>query len=398
MKVRKLKVGKLKVESRMLEDEKLKVGWGGPGATGLCGGLVGIGPVTILIARNFRLSLMMLIMGVFALIFIPSGCTKKSGTLPISSGKTLELVVVVDRPEGGKKLPEAMAEVFQSPQPCLNQSEPRFDLLVIPDINFTKLFNTHHNLFLLKIFPDAEKEGITISRNVWAQPQVVIALTARNDSSANTLIRSNASALLKACYESETKKLALLFARKTPAAIAEGLLQKQGIALDLPECFYIAASGSDYFWLRCRDEEKETGLLTALFPFTDTAAFAAPALIQLCDSLVSAIIPGSRPGSYMTICREVPPQAQQSDINNQFAMELRGLWETQNDQMGGPFLAYLMPDPSRKHLLVQFAYVYHPNQPKRDLLMQMETIMRSVSFLSPESLVPSREGGGNVGG
>ena len=51
--------------------------------------------------------------------------------------------------------------------------------------------------------------------------------------------------------------------------------------------------------------------------------------------------------------------------------------------MGGPFVTYTMLDPTEKKVVMLTGYVFCPrNKPttKRDLLMQVESICRTVKF------------------
>lgn len=336
--------------------------------------------------RTFRNTRHYAVQGIFLLLllWLAAGCQPRKGRLPGSSGKMLEILVVVDRPDGTKTLPAAFREVIQAPQPALNQPEPGYDLLIIRPKDLTGFFNTHHNILNIRIHPTVKREGLVVRRDVWAVPQVIADLNARSDSSAALLIRQKASQVLNLFRENEILKVSAQYAGTADPAVSATLAENMRIRSGLPECFYVAVSGKDYCWLRCRDEEKETGWVLSRIPYRDTALFDSANMAGVCDSLVSALIPGSRPGSHMVLSRGLPILIRQSDLQGQFAMELRGLWETRNDQMGGPFLAYLMPYPSRKEVLIQYGYVYHPNAPKRDLLFQMETIMRTVQFTSQQ--------------
>ena len=67
------------------------------------------------------------------------------------------------------------------------------------------------------------------------------------------------------------------------------------------------------------------------------------------------------------------------------AVETRGLWRTYNDFMGGPFVSYTFLSPGGEEMMTLVGCVYSPSQRnkmvmKRDLLMQLDGICRSLKF------------------
>jgi hypothetical protein len=52
----------------------------------------------------------------------------------------------------------------------------------------------------------------------------------------------------------------------------------------------------------------------------------------------------------------------------------------ENDFMGGPFVSYTFVDEKRNRVVTLDGYVYAPNAPKRDLMIQLESIMYSMKL------------------
>ena len=317
----------------------------------------------------------------FGLFYAGSMCSARKKGPPASSGQPSEILVVTDRSGGGRELPPAVGSIFQARQDGLNQPEAVFSLMILEAEKFEKFFKKHHAILLLEIKPGLPDEGITIEEDLWAAPQVVVNIKARNDSTLNKLLRGNRQSLLNAFYRGEYRRIWSVMGSDTSSVLSAQCAKTLGCTLRLPACFYNAKSGMNYLWARCKNTEGERSILLARLPFSDTLVLTAGGMTDLCDSLVTALIPGSRKGSSMKVYRENPLMFRQYDINGHFSLELRGLWDTRNDLMGGPFLACLTVFPSRKEILLQYAYVYRPNQPKRDLLLQMEAYMHSLQFI-----------------
>ena len=57
------------------------------------------------------------------------------------------------------------------------------------------------------------------------------------------------------------------------------------------------------------------------------------------------------------------------------AVETRGLWRLFGDWMGGSFINYCFEDKANKRFVMIDCFLYSPRHPKRDQLMQLESIV-----------------------
>jgi len=86
------------------------------------------------------------------------------------------------------------------------------------------------------------------------------------------------------------------------------------------------------------------------------------------------------PVSYILTETEVPFKpviARQSRLNNYYAMELRGLWRTNNKSMGGPFVGYSLVDEPRGLLYYIEGFTFSPGKPQREIMRELETILKT---------------------
>ena len=63
-----------------------------------------------------------------------------------------------------------------------------------------------------------------------------------------------------------------------------------------------------------------------------------------------------------------------------YAVETRGLWRSFGDFMGGPFVNYTLLSPDGKQLVELTGFVYCPRFDKRDYMMQVDGICRSIKW------------------
>ena len=69
------------------------------------------------------------------------------------------------------------------------------------------------------------------------------------------------------------------------------------------------------------------------------------------------------------------------NLKGKESYEMHGTWELNNDFMSGPFINYSIIDRTNKRILVLEGFCYDPSKEKRDLMFELEAIIKSVEFL-----------------
>lgn len=61
--------------------------------------------------------------------------------------------------------------------------------------------------------------------------------------------------------------------------------------------------------------------------------------------------------------------------------ETKGTWELKNDFMSGPFVNYSIADEKHNRILVLEGFCYSPSKEERDLMHELESIIKSITIL-----------------
>jgi hypothetical protein len=152
--------------------------------------------------------------------------------------------------------------------------------------------------------------------------------------------------------------------------------------LNVPTGFYVAKTTPHFMWIRHEANRYSQGILIISTPYKDTTQFTRDKILSKIQKFQLHEIPGPTNGSFMTLDRKfVLPKARRiTGFPTGFAVEIRGLWRVEHDFMGGPFVSYTFVNKQTGKLVTLFGYVYYPNHKKRDLLLQVESILYSVKF------------------
>ncbi|MEZ5196329.1 MAG: DUF4837 family protein [Bacteroidales bacterium] len=321
---------------------------------------------------------------VFISILLAS-CGGEKTSEPRSSGKTAEMIVATNNEtkwEG--KVGETVRAFFDQDYEVLQQPEPLFEMAStqITKLNNTKMFKSHHNILIIDIDENTQESKLEARKDFWASPQRVISITAPSEEEFVRFFNEKKDVIYSILMDSEYERLIKTFKAFRDRDIVDKLSDNFKFTLEIPSGFYIAKQIADFAWIRKETQNNSQGLLVYSYNFVDTMAFDQARIIAFRNSMTEEYIPGPTEGSFMVVDEEYSPViSKKVDFNGMFAVETRGLWKVEGDFMGGAFVNYTFVDERRNKVVTIDGYVYAPNKPKRDLLIQMEAIAHSLQFV-----------------
>ena len=321
---------------------------------------------------------------IFTITLYSCGDQKTKGTSSRSSGKTAEMLVATNseaRWEG--KVGEAIRAFFNQDYEVLPQVEPLFEMAHIPidKLLDNKMFRAHHNILIVEIDETAKENTIEARKDFWAKPQRIINIKCPSDDAFVAFFNEKKQAIYDILMDSEYERLQKTFYAFRDRDIMSEIRDHFGFTLEVPSGFYVATKKAEFMWIRKETEHNSQGLIIYTYDYVDTLAFDEARILSFRNSITEEFIPGPSEGSYMTVAEEYSPiLSKEIDFNGRFAVETRGLWRLENDFMGGPFVNYTFVNENNNKVVTIDGYVYAPNKPKRDLLIQLEAIARSITF------------------
>ncbi len=318
-----------------------------------------------------------------AILITSCGGDKKTG-MSRSSGKTAEMIVSTNseaRWEG--PVGEAIRKYFNQDYEVLPQAEPLFEMahVPIPKLENNKMFRAHHNIFIVNIDDRVTKATIEAKKDLWASPQRVIRITAPSNEVFIEFFEQKKDIVYDILMESEYDRLIRTFHSFRDRDIMNKLNNTFGFTMEIPSGFYIATQRDDFMWIRKETKQNSQGLLIYTYDYVDTLAFDQKRIISFRNVMTEEFVPGPSEGSYMVVAEDYSPIiSKRIDFKGRFAVETRGLWKLENDFMGGPFINYTFVDERTNKVVTIDGYVYAPNAPKRDLMIQIEALAHSLKF------------------
>lgn len=296
------------------------------------------------------------------------------------TGKANEMVIVISDESWNGKPGELLQNTLGQTHIALPQEEPVFDLTNVPHAGFQKIFRTTRNIVQTSISANVETPGVIFKNDVWAYPQAVVEINAKNAGQFEELFNENSEKIISYFLSAEKKRLTMNYQKNHEKSIFNSLNDSLGLTMTVPPGFAIARQKKDLFWFKYETPEISQGIIVYTFPYVSDSTFTENYLVAKNDSMLEINIPGPTEGSYMAVEKQINQVLHIFDHNKNYAVEMRGLWRLENDFMGGPYVALAELDASNERIVVAFGYVYAPNKDKRNLLQQVEAMIYSLKM------------------
>lgn len=314
---------------------------------------------------------------VSSLLYFYSCTTRESGP-PVSTGRNAEVLIYSKKSIWEGATGDSIREIFFQPQQGLNQVEPMFRLLHLEELD--KLFKRHRNILNIVISDTIKEATLEYTENLYARPQTFVRASAPNSDELIKLLLRGQNTLFDKFRKTDFARIQAAYSQQLNPVVQNKIKNQFGLNLKIPASFFVAKQEKDFMWLRLETPKYSQGLMIYRKKFQDSATFNADFLTSWKNKITKIHIPGQIDGSYMMT--DTLTQATHRWINHNVGrvLEVRGLWITMNDFMGGPFLTLFMVDPKQEYVYALDSYVYYPSQDKRDLVLQLEAIMHSAVF------------------
>ncbi|WP_299133025.1 DUF4837 family protein [uncultured Tenacibaculum sp.] len=308
--------------------------------------------------------------------------TKSSVTLPTSVGNTNKILVVTKGNDWSGKIGDEIRTVFGEHQVGLPQPETLISVSQIDPSGFKSFMrNVKAILFIKK----GKKESISIEKDKYAAPQVIVYATAKNEEGIVNLINRRGKEIIKIFQKEDIKFIQNIFKKERLDETKFKTTQNLGISIDIPKRFKLVDDTGDFLWLRqhlksgiARGDGTNNVLIYSV-PLINEGS-VADNITEVRDSIGKKYIPGSKEGMYMITEQAYTPFTYKAEIDGKKAYETRGKWEVKNDFMAGPFLNYTVVDKKNNRLIVFEGFTYAPSVNKRNFLFELEAIAKSMKI------------------
>lgn len=321
---------------------------------------------------------------------------------PKARGSVGEIVLAIDSVKWAGPVGDQLREIFEADLPGMIRSESMFKVHRVDPRAMTRMLKMYTNLIYVTTFDDKKggsqvinaqftkesKEKASADPSIYslrmedeyAEGQEVLYLFGNTEDELIANLKKNKDRLQNLFEVRERGRLEKgLFTRRNSAAEHDART-KLGIEIQAPASYQIAKSSDDFLWLRSPSPTENRPDISIFFyetNYTSEEQTFPANILSLRDSVAGKHVFGDPedPTSFMVSEKQIPPAFRNMVINDNFTVEIRGTWKTNNISMGGTYLGYLMVDQAKGKLYYMEGFVYYPNEIHRDALREIQTIL-----------------------
>jgi hypothetical protein len=305
-------------------------------------------------------------------------CSKKNDVLPReTSGKINTISVIIDDPLWNGEIGDSIRNKFASPVIGLPQEEPLFTINQYP-VKLLEGFATDSRTII--VVKKGTKNSFEINKNQYASPQNVFHISGKTSSAIIDTIEKNAPKIVQMIKEmeiSETQKI-----NKQSLINPKIITNKFHITLNIPSGYEYMLHKSKFIWLKKEIISGNMSLLIYQVPLHSIKKGdnEIASIVRMRDS-IGKYIHGTDPNTPMITEEGYAPYLFNIQLDGKPTYETKGTWELKNDFMAGPFINYAIVDKAYSRILVLEGFCYSPSKEKRDLMHELEAIIKSVHIV-----------------
>ncbi|PXX97866.1 DUF4837 domain-containing protein [Marinifilum breve] len=313
------------------------------------------------------------------LVIVSAVSCKKTtkGLRPVVTGGSGEVLVLINDALWESAVGDTLKSILNDTQLGLPQDEPVLDVIHINHNAFSSMFKTHRSILDLRVSSKVEKSNLAVKDELYAKTQSFMKVEAKNNKAMIELLLENRNKIVAYFLLGERNRKIKTFRRNVVQEIFEKVKSKYQFTLSFPSGYKINKDESDFLWISNETPTTSQGMFIYSYDYLSEDMFSKDQIIKRRNNLLKKYVPGPSEGSYMATEMSYPILSRQFDFEGNYAYETRGLWQVENDFMGGPFVSVTFLDEKNNRVICMDSYVYYPNNNKREMLRELEAIMYS---------------------
>ncbi len=315
---------------------------------------------------------------VIALILISCKEEKSTIALKDSSGKINALAVIIENQIWSGEVGDSIRSKFAAPVDGLPQQEPLFTISQYAPKLFEGFMTNSRNILLVN---KAETAHFEIKKNVFAKPQIVVSVAGNTISEIIRILEQHTQEIITTF---KTGEIVENQRRIGISLLNDAKVRKKfKVSLKMPSAYKYIIEDDAFLWIRKELTSGNNSILIYEVPMATIEANPniVSTISALRDSIGQKHIQGTLPNTHMVTEDSYAPYFSKTTLNGKEAFETKGTWELKNDFMAGPFINYAIKDAANNRYLIVEGFCYNPSTSKRDLMHELESIIKSLIFL-----------------
>ena len=324
----------------------------------------------------------------------------KINALPKAKGKAAEIILAMDSVKWGGVLGDAVRATFKPVVEGLPRGEALFSVRYVDSQKINNVLKQVKNIIFISTFDSQSKSSRIINnyltkelrekiketkksihftdQNVFARGQEVMYLFGQNNKQLIEYITTNRSKLQNHFNNIEDKRLKKrLYKANEVKGIDQMLIAKHNCSMRIPSGYQVVENKKGFIWVRRIETHVDKNIFISYRNFDNEEIFKSENIIKLRESITSKYLfeDPEDSSTFVTIQKEIPLIHREVNFKDKYAIRTKGLWKTNNNSMGGPFLSLIFVDEALNRLYYIEGFIYSPGKTQREFMREVSVIL-----------------------
>lgn len=326
-------------------------------------------------------NILYIVFTVLTIVSCKKGKKSENKVLLDSEGPINAVSVILDNDLWKGVLGEAIRDVLAAPVYGLPQDEPLFNINQIPPQVFSGFITKNRTILKIDL---GKPNAVDYNDNVYAKPQKVVTISAKDKKSAIDLLKENAPKIVETFKKIELQKKQSLI--KKSLYNDQVITKNLGLNISFPTAYRIgkttASEEDKFYWIKKDIPTGYTNVLLYELPYKaiNKDSSMIQQIINIRDSIGKKYIGGPVDNSYMITENAYTPFHSKTILDNKPSLQTKGMWKVFGAVMGGPYINYAIEDETNNRWIIAEGFTYAPSIEKRDYMFELEAIIRSIKI------------------
>lgn len=336
--------------------------------------------------------------------FLVAACSDKNGeNLPPASGRTGDVFLIMDSAQWKGPLGAVMDSLFGAEMEGLPRKESIFHMRWIDPRKLNFVLKQRRNLIfavtldqktsganqIKRTFTPESLEKIKTepnlfsqnSRNLFAKNQEVLFLFGKTEPELIQNLREHGGKLVEYFdLRERERQTTSLYKAGQLKGIPQILRKDFNSEMKVPFGYQLVMNEKDFLWVRQINPQDDKDIFIARKSYTSPEQFKQDSLVAFRDKICRRNIfeDPERLDTYLLTETSIPFKpviTREINFNKKFAVEMRGLWRTNNLTMGGPFISFAFVDEAQNMFYYIEGFTFSPGKDQREIIRELETIL-----------------------
>lgn len=233
---------------------------------------------------------------------------------------------------------------------------------------------------------EEEKTQTSMGTNKWATGQMLIYLYADSEEKIAKSVQKVFPIIQQKVVEHDKIQLnSYVYAKGENLGLTEKIEEDFGIKMKVPLDYEIAREVPEekMLWLGKETPDARLYMMIKQMEYKGPEQISIERAKLFSNDFGKRYVSSTEDGSYMVLNDEDLPMLEYTkNINGNYAKEYRGIWEMENDFMGGPYIDYFIVDEKQGKLNFIMLFIFAPGKKKRNFMQGLEYMVNTIEFES----------------